>query len=364
MASNVFLFCGNDEYPVDASARRKVDEICPEAARPLALEVIDGRAVGIAEAASVLGRCLVGVRTSGLVGGLKVVWLREAAFLGNAAIMKNEPVKRLLGELAADFTAHPILDRFLVVSAPGADQRSTFCKTFGKTAEVSAFNRPGYEPEARLTACRLAVDLVCSEGFAIEPSATEAFIDKVGFDTRLITGEIGKLLLYKGDDHTITLEDIRAITSPTDAAIVWDFTDAVAERRLGEALRLFRRLLFQKESSVQLVIAVERLFSSLLLFRECAGAGWVRLHGRRVQWTDDPAIDDCFSGLPGDPRQVHWYRASKLLGQALQHSARRLEACRKMALDTHEMMLSSGSIPQEIMLEILLARLCGPAKRK
>ena len=40
-----------------------------------------------------------------------------------------------------------------------------------------------------------------------------------------------------------------------------------------------------------MVISMESLFSDLLHFREYADAGWVRLEGRRIQWTEDPQAD-------------------------------------------------------------------------
>ena len=47
-----------------------------------------------------------------------------------------------------------------------------------------------------------------------------------------------------------------------------------------------------------MVISMESLFSDLLHFREYADAGWVRLEGRRIQWTEDPQADAFLSNYP------------------------------------------------------------------
>lgn len=364
MAGRVYLFCGNDEYLVSMNARRKVDELCPQEKQALTLEVIDGGAAVIDEAAAALDRCLAAFRTLGLFGGDKVVWFRDAAFLKNQVIMKNEQVKRLLGELAGDIKAGLADGQMLIISTPGIDRRSAFYKAVSEAGEVAEYDIPELEYKARPVALERAVKLFRREGFSIEPAAAEAFIDRVGFDTRRILNEVEKLILYKGDERAITPADVQAVTSASGEAIAWDFTDAVAECRLADAIRLFRQLLFQKETAVGLTIQLENLFHNLLRFREYLEAGWLRLSGNRTQWSSDPGLDDYFAGMADDPRSMHWYRAGKLAGQAAPYSVKRLAACKKLVVDTHERMLSEGSLPHELLVETLLARLCAPARRR
>ena len=81
MADNVYLYYGNDEYLVGLNARKKVDEICPEAEQALSLETIDGSAAKIDDAAAAIDQCIAAFRTVGLFGGKKVVWFRDISFL-------------------------------------------------------------------------------------------------------------------------------------------------------------------------------------------------------------------------------------------------------------------------------------------
>jgi len=364
MAKNVYLFYGNDEYLVGLNARKRVDALCPAVEQSLALEVIDGSAAKIDDAAAALDQCVAAFRTVGLFGGKKVVWFRAASFLKNAVILKNEKVKRLLGELASDIKAGLAEDQFLVISAPGVDKRSAFFKAVNAAGEVEEYAIPERDYEARPLALRRAVDLFKREGFAIDSAAADAFIEKTGFETRQIMNEVEKMALYKGDGKTIALADVQAITSASSEAIAWDFTDAIAERKLGEAIRLFRQLLFQKQTSVGLIIQIESLFQNLLRFREYMDAGWLRLDGNRIQWSNDPELDDYFSEMADDPRKMHWFRAGKLANQAMPYTARGLAARKQQVVDTHERMLSIGTIPHELMLETLLARLCAPKPQR
>ena len=361
MADNVYFYCGNDEYLVGLNARRKVDEVCPEAEQTLSLEIIDGSAAKIDDAAAVLDQCVAAFRTVGLFGGKKVVWLRDASFLKNAVIMKNDQVKRMLAELAADLKAGLSEDQFLILSAPGIDKRSAFYKAVKDVAGISEYDIPERDYEARPVALKRAVSLFKREGYSIAGDAADVFIERTGFETRQIMNEVEKMVLFKGSDKTVALEDVLLITSVSGEAIAWDFTDAVAERKLGDAIRIFRQLLFQKQTAIGLIIQLESLFQNLLRFREYMDAGWLRLNGNRIQWSDDPELDDYFSVMPDDPRKMHWFRASKIAGQASRYTSRALAARKKLVLDTHERMISTGSIPHELLFETLLARLCVPA---
>ncbi len=364
MADHVYLFYGNDEYLVGLNARKRVDAICPEEEQSLSLEVIDRPAAKIDDAVAALDQCIAAFRTVGLFGGKKVVWFRNVSFFKNAVIMKNEKVKRLLGELASDLKAGLADDQFLIVSAPGVDKRSAFFKAMKAAGEVEEYVISERDYEARPAALQKALSLFKQEGFSIDSAAADAFIEKTGFDTRQIMNEVEKMVLYKGDDKSIIFDDVQIITSASSEAIAWDFTDAVAERKLGEAIRLFRQLIFQKENPVRLIIAIEGLFQNLLRFREYMDAGWLRLNGNRIQWSSDPEMEDYFSEMADDPRKMHWFRAGKFANQASSYTARGLAARKQLVVDTHERMVSIGTIPHDLMLETLLAKLCAPKPRR
>ncbi len=363
MADNIYLFYGNDEYLVATHARERVDTLCPEAEQSLVLEIIDGSAAKIDDATAAIDQCIAAFRTVGLFGGKKVVWFRNVSFFKNAVIMKNEKVKRLLGELASDIKAGLADDQFLVVSAQEIDKRSAFYKAFSAAGKVEEFSIPERDYKARPVALKRAGDLFRQEGYAAAPAALEKFVDRTGYDTRQIMNEVEKMILYKGDEKQISVQDVLTITSASGEAISWDLFDAVAERKLDEAIRLFRQLLFQKQTTVGMIIQLENLYHNLLRFREYMDAGWLRLSGDRAEWSNAPEMDPYFSELGDDPRKMHWYRSNKLASQAAPYTARRLAMSKRLVVDAHEQMISEGSIPHDLIFETLLTRLCAPTPR-
>ena len=364
MAENIYLFYGNDEYLVSTKAQECVRSLCPEAEESLVLETIEGDAAKIDDALATLHTCISAFRTVGLFGGKKVVWFRNASFLKNLVIMKNQQVKDLIGELVSDIKAGLASDQFLVISAPGLDKRSAFFKAISSAGKIVEYAIPERDYEARPIALRRTTEALRKEGFQIDPDALELFIDRAGFETRQILNEVEKIVLYKRDEKNISRQDVQRITSPSSEAISWDFTDAVAERNLAEAIRLFRQLLFQKQSAVGLMVQLGTLFNHLVRFREYIDAGWIQLHGNRIQWSNDPSLENYFSNMPDDPRKMHWFRSSKIANQANRFSARALIARKKLIADTHEQMISEGNLPHNLLFETLLAKLCASAPHR
>jgi DNA polymerase-3 subunit delta len=168
--------------------------------------------------------------------------------------------------------------------------------------------------------------------------------------------EAEKLILYIGNRKEIATEDVKAITSSSAEAIAWDFTDALGERRLDEALRILRQLIFQGEAPLRIMFAIESLYQNLTQYRAYLDQGWVQLKGANAQWANDPEMDRLFVQLASDPRGTHPFRAGKLLQQAENYTADELRRCQQRMLETHEQLVSSG-VPQALILELLVIKL-------
>lgn len=354
------LIHGTDEYLVSHHSRKAVNALCPEAEQTLGLETIEGDVKTIDEAVNALKTAIGALRTVGLFGGQKTVWLRDVSIFKDGVISKNAKVKELLANLAEDIKKGLPDGHHLIISAPGVDRRSAFYKACSASAEVDAYDLPEQaylkEPIIRDRAQKLFARAQCR----ISPSALDLFIEKVGMDTRQLVMEAEKLTLYIGERKEITVDDVKAITSSSAEAIAWDFTDALGERRLDEALKILRQLLFQGEAPVGLMFAIESLYRNLMQFRAYVDQGWLRLTGSRgagaVQWGHDPEMDRMFSQLPADPRKMHWFRVSKIGQQAKNYSAEELRICQKRLLETHEQLVS-GTVAQEMILEMLVIKL-------
>jgi len=356
----VKLIHGTDEYLVSSNARKAVNALCPESGQTLGLETINGDVNTIDEAVTALKTCVGALRTIGLFGGQKTVWFRDVSIFKDAVISKNEKVKELLGKLADDIKKGLPDSQNLIISAPGVDRRSAFYKVCEAAGAVEAYDLPEQDYKKKPVIRERAQKLFADAQYRTGQGALDLFLEKVGMDTRQLVMEAEKLMLYIGDRKEITVEDVKAITSSSAEAITWDFTDALGERRLSEALKILRQLIFQGEAPIGIMFAVENLYQNLMQYRAYIDQGWLKLSSgfgaNAVQWSNDPAMDKLFTQLPSDPREMHWFRTSKLGQQARNYSAEELCRCQKRLLKTHEQLVSSG-VPQELILEMLVIKL-------
>ena len=136
------LIHGTDEYLVSHHARKAVNALCPDAEQTLGLETVEGDVKTVDEAVTALKIAIGALRTVGLFGGQKTVWLRDVSIFKDGVISRNEKVKGLLAQLAEDIKKGLPDGHHLIVSAPGVDRRSAFYKTCAASAEVEAYDLP------------------------------------------------------------------------------------------------------------------------------------------------------------------------------------------------------------------------------
>jgi len=352
----VKLIHGTDEYLVSHHARKAVNTLCPESEQALGLETVNGEVKTVDEAVTALKTCIGALRTVGLFGGHKTVWLRDVSIFKDRVISKNETVKGLFGTLAEEIKKGLPNEIHLIISAPGVDRRSAFYKTCAAGGEVEGYDLPEQDYKKKPVIRERAQALFRKARCRIKPDALDLFLEKVGTDTRQLVMEAEKLILYIGNRKEIVIEDVKAITSSSAEAIAWDFTDALGERRLDEALRILRQLIFQGEAPVRIIFSIESLYQNLTQYRAYLDQGWVQLKGANAQWSNDSEMDRLFIQLPSDPRGTHPFRAGKLLQQAKNYTADELRRCQKRMLGTHEQLVSSG-VPQALILEMLVIKL-------
>jgi DNA polymerase-3 subunit delta len=358
----VHLVFGEDEYLVSTNAKELVDRLCPKADQAFGLEIVEARVDLVADAIAAIGRCLDGLRTLGFLGGRKVVWLRDATFLGSGVIGESADVKARLDDLVKLIKAGLPQGQILVISALKVDGRSSFFKACQSAGNVTKFELPDKSYQLEQLARGTAGDAFRKIGLNIGPDALEEFLDKTGTDTRQIVQEVEKLSVYLGDRKNVQVADVHAIVSPSREAISWDFADAVGDRDLPGALKTLRQLLFQGESEVGLIISMESRFRDLLLYREAVDRKWLGVSGQepwlKVEWRQTPEVEAFASALAKDPRQTNPYRAGKLVAQARKYTRQELARCQALTLSTHETIVSSTSA-KELMLEFLVIKLLG-----
>ncbi len=367
-ARNLYLIYGSDDYLVSHKARSVVQTAAP-AGTDAQIERIDGAVDKVETALMAIRKTLMALNSIGLFSEEKTVWLENATFLadtrtGQSAAVQEE-IPRLIDRIK---TGIPPGVTF-IITAPGVDKRRAFFKACKVHAEIHEFD----VPDDSRSSGQAAVDqsltrFIIEKGLTMTPAARNAFLQKVGPDSRLILGEVEKLAVALGTRVKVEIDDVIEFVSSSREAVYWDLADAFAGRDLPRALHTLRQLLFQRQNMMGLMINLEKRIRELMIYREGIDQKWlVRGSGSRGgawNWAElPPDVERIFAGdMENDPRKIHPFRIGIIAGQALKFTRKRLEYCLKQAVTAHENMVSSR-VPPELTLELLLVRMLSTPRR-
>jgi len=90
-------------------------------------------------------------------------------------------------------------------------------------------------------------------GFALEPAAARALVDRMGANPVRLRNELERLALWAGEGGAVSSADLEEMVSDTSEAAVWALSDALLERNPGKAAALAERLISQGENVTGLI---------------------------------------------------------------------------------------------------------------
>lgn len=369
MSGRAIFLAGNDAYHIAERAKAVVEELLPGGASDVGLEVINGR-VDSAASGPVVSACLAALQSMSLFGSNRVVWLRDAAFLsekggggdgadgeGGGDPAKSSGAKAGLTALAALVKAGLPDDLAFIVTAESVDRRSAFFKAFDSKGEVEQHVISEKPWEAAKQARGFVNERLRDSGLKASEDAIEVLLARAGADTQALAGEIDKLALYAGGGP-VTARDAMLMVTPSREAVVWELTDAIGSRDKGTAFAVMKQLLFQGESAMAIIAAIEGYFRQLAVARDVLDRGWARVSGRELVWRSlgetETAVLDAAAKM--DLRKMHPFRAFKVAEQASRRTAANIRRCRIAAVSAHEGLVSSR-LPESLAMDFLLCQL-------
>lgn len=262
---------GSDEAEVKRIARSLSERMTPEGAGDFACDLIEGQAGNASDAAARVRQTVEALLTFPFFGGQKLVWLKNANFLGDTVMGRASEVQEALEGLQNQLAAGiPQGIRFLL-SASEVDKRRSFFKTLSKVATMTVCDkldtsRSGWEEAAMDMARGIAEDAGCR----LSMDALELLAIRTGGERRTLLSEVEKLSLYLGEERReITKADVHMLVPITGAAIIFELGNALASRDTSTALSLLDQLLTQEESPIGiLLVAIIPTFRNLLAVKE------------------------------------------------------------------------------------------------
>ncbi len=277
----MFAFLGSDEARVKESALLLVRKLTPPDAGDFANDVIDGGADNAEHAGRICAEVIQALQTLPFFGGGKVVWLKNATFLGDTvtgrATASVEGFENILSVVEAGLGPGVTL----VISASSIDKRRGSWKKLSKLARVETFDRPdtskaGWEQAVLAQAEKLARE----RELTFESGALELLVQMAGDDTRQLENELEKIDLFLGQRRRAGLATVRSLVSQSRAGVLWDLGNAIGKRNLPHALELLNTLMFQGQNAIGILLgAIVPRVRSLLLVKDLGSRYKLNSHG-------------------------------------------------------------------------------------
>jgi DNA polymerase III subunit delta len=359
---SVFLVAGSDEFEVSRRARHLADQLCPEADRAFGLEVVDAACDTVDESLNAIRSALDGLRTVGFFGSSKLIWLRDASFLYDSRPGKSAQVKEALAGLGEEIKAGLMPGVRLLISAAQIDKRTSFYKTLTKHGVAQFFDLPEKSYKWDAHAETVLRGLLDEAGLRARRDVIQLIVQRAGPYARQLNMEVEKLVLYLRGRKDVTAEDVVTMVSPAREHAYNELTDAFSRGELGNALSVCRKLLFQKEQPVGMMMGLQQRVHDLLVYRTALDRRWAVITGSpdwpKVEWPGSPEAEEFFSCLSNDPRRANPFWAGMLAKQAKQFSRKRLAAMQRTLVEIQGQM-TGGVAPAEFLIEWALIKTIG-----
>ena len=269
-AAKIHAVVGSDESEVKRVAAELAEKLTPPGAGDFGLEIVDGAADNAEQAATRIRSTVEALQTLPFLGGGKLVWLKNANFLGDDQKARSAAVQTALEELADVISGGFGGDVTFLISAIEVDKRRSFYKTLAKKAEVEIFDkldstRGGWEEEAT----EIVRDRTGKKKLQFDDDALDLFVLLTGGDTRQIDNELEKIDIYLGKERRVGIDQVRDLVPLSRAGVIFELGNALAARDLERALKLVKSLLDQGESAIGiLLVAIVPTIRNLLLAKD------------------------------------------------------------------------------------------------
>lgn len=188
---------------------------------------------------------------------------RRVIFVENSGLFKSG------GEKVAEYLSAPNDTTFFVFTESEVDKRSKLYKTVQSGGCVVEF-----AAQDENTLKRWIAGVLKKEGKRIAESTVNLFLQKTGTDMDNIYMEMEKLICYCMERDVVEASDVEAVCTNRISNHIFDMINAIADRQLQNALKLYYELLALKEPPMRILFLIARQCNMLLQVKEMKAKGF------------------------------------------------------------------------------------------
>lgn len=171
----------------------------------------------------------------------------------------------------------------LVITADMVDKRRKLYKTIKKNGIIIDCSVPKGDRKAD----KIAQEAVLAErmeallgryGKVMDKKTYRAVYELTGFDIDTFCDNLEKLIDYVGDEKEITAKDVAFVLKRTRKDPIYELTNAVAERNVGQSFFFLNSLLLENFHPLQILASITNQIRKLLVIKDFAesshGSSW------------------------------------------------------------------------------------------
>jgi len=257
IAGNFHAVVGSDDGMVREKALALYNQLTGGLDDGFTHETIDGIADNSDSAFEICSSTIQALLTLPMFGGDKVVWLRNANFLGDNVTGRSQRTEAGVESLRTTLEQGIPNGVSFLLTAQGVDKRRAFWKFIEKSAAVQVCdridtNRDDWQDQV----ASLVTTRARALGLEFEPDALAIFVLLAGEQSQQIGNELEKLDLFLGPERrTITEEDVTALVPLSRAAVVFEIGKAIQNGNAARAIQLIDQQLAADESAIGIMRA-------------------------------------------------------------------------------------------------------------
>lgn len=215
-------------------------------------------------------------KTISLFGDKKIVIADNANMFTASTSKDSEIIEDYLKNI------NEYTDLIFIVHSDKIDARKKITKAIKEKGKIIEFND---DLDAVSLIRRLFKD------YNIEYSDIKLLIDRVGNNPLIITNEINKIKIYKGNDKNITSEDILNLTNKIIEIDVFKLIDYIVRKDKENALELYNEMLKVNEEPIKIIVILANQFRIMYQSKELLKKGYsekdiasiLKIHPYRVK---------------------------------------------------------------------------------
>ena len=368
IASNVHAILGTDEARVKEEALKLVRRLTPADAGDFANDIIDGGADNAEHAGQICNNVIQALQTLPFFGGAKVVWLKNANFLGDTVTGRAQAAVTGFENIIDVLEAGIGSDVKFVLSATSIDKRRSAYKRLGKLANMEVFDKPDTSKSGWEEAVMAQAMLWARErGLAFETGALDLLVQMAGDDTRQMENELEKIDLYLGERRRAGIATVRSLVSLSRAGVVWEIGNAIGARDLQRALELLGVLMHQGQNPVGILLAaIVPKVRSLLLVKDLLARHKLNSGSYGPFCNSLEALPSAATAhLPRkkDGSGFNAYPLFLAIGESARFTLNELHAAFRGCLEANSRLVTSQLEPKLVLERLLISMLAPRAKK-